>query len=357
MDFVIPALVFGCVMLLALALRAILVSRAVDRRLERLGAAPQPSELQSESLVHGKERGWSGVFARIGRGREGEDLSRLRSRLLHAGYRRPSAPTIYYGIRPTLAVGVPALVALLPGVWVLPSYMQIGLLILSSAFFYVLPSMFLDNRIKARQHAISRALPDALDLMVVCVEAGFGINQSLAQVSEEFEAKTPIVATEFALVVQETRAGKSTTQALRSLADRTGVSDISALVAASLFPVRAQVRLDALRECVESSRVVRPLAASQVGRRVRVERVAIQDDGEVLLVLITEELHQAEVSALAHRVDRRRGQSLQARHGGLADTCQGPGRRGAHLVGLIAIRGELLQQRDELVRGPSIEPT
>ncbi len=264
MDFAIPALVFGCVFLLALALKVMLESRAVGRRLARLGSAPQPSEIQSESLVHGIERGWSGVFARIGHGREGEDLSRLRSRLLHAGYRRPSAPTIYYGIRPTLAVGIPALVALLPATWMLPSYLQIGLLILLSAFFYVLPSMILDNRIKARQHAITRALPDALDLMVVCVEAGFGINQSLAQVAEEFESKSPIVATEFALVVQETRAGKSTTQALRSLADRTGVSDISALVALLVQTERFGTSLaGALRVHADAMRVLRMQRAEE----------------------------------------------------------------------------------------------
>ena len=67
--------------------------------------------------------------------------------------------------------------------------------------------------------------------MVVCVEAGLGINQSLARVSTEFESKSPILAQEFALVGHETRAGKTTTEALRALADRTGVSDISSLVA------------------------------------------------------------------------------------------------------------------------------
>jgi tight adherence protein C len=156
------------------------------------------------------------------------------------------------------------LVALLPGVWAMHSYAQIALLILSSAFFYVLPSMFVDNRIKARQRAITRALPDALDLMVVCVEAGFGINQSLAQVAEEFESKSPIVATEFALVVQETRAGKSTTQALRSLANRTGVSDISALVALLVQTERFGTSLaGALRVHADAMRVLRMQRAEE----------------------------------------------------------------------------------------------
>jgi len=274
MNFAIPTLVFGCVVMLSLALGSLFAPRAVGRRLARLGSERRPVELDGETLVHGKERGWSGIFAWIGNGREGADISRLRSRLLHAGFRRPSAPTIYYGIRPTLAIGVPALVALLPGVWALPSGFQIGLLIGLAAFFYILPSILLDSRIKARQHAITRALPDALDLMVVCVEAGFGINQSLAQVSAEFETKSAIVAGEFALVVQETRAGKSTTDALRSLADRTGVLDISSLVALLVQTERFGTSLaGALRVHADAMRILRMQRAEERAQKATLKLI------------------------------------------------------------------------------------
>jgi tight adherence protein C len=264
MDFAIPALVFGSVILLALALKNMLAPRAVGRRLARLGSEPKPVEFESDSLVHGKEKGWSGLFARIGQRREGADVSRLQSRMVHAGYRRPSAATIYYGIRLTLSLGVPALVALLPAVWALSSVWQIGLLIALSASFYILPSIVLNNRVKARQNAITRALPDALDLMVVCVAAGFGINQSLAQVADEFETKCSIVAMEFGLVVQETRAGKSTTEALRALSDRTGVSDISSLVALLVQTERFGTSLaGALRVHADAMRIIRMQRAEE----------------------------------------------------------------------------------------------
>jgi tight adherence protein C len=153
---------------------------------------------------------------------------------------------------------------MVPAVWALSSFMQIGLLIALAALFYVLPSIVLDHRIAARQHAITRTLPDALDLMVVCVEAGFGINQSLAQVADEFESKCPIVAKEFALVVQETRAGKSTTEALRTLADRTGVSDISSLVALLVQTERFGTSLaNALRVHADAMRIVRMQRAEE----------------------------------------------------------------------------------------------
>ena len=274
MSFAIPTLIFGSVVMLALALRSILAPRVVGRRLAELGGSKKPAAINGESLVHGKDKGWSGIFSRIGRGREGADLSRLRSRLNHAGYRKPSAPKIYYGIRISFALGAPALAALVPSVWTLPSWMQIGLLILLSAFFYVFPSIVLDNRAKARQHAITRALPDSLDLMVVCVEAGFGINQSLAQVADEFESKCPIISTEFGLVVQETRAGKSTTAALRTLADRTGVSDISSLVALLVQTERFGTSLaNALRVHADAMRVMRMQRAEERAQKATLKLI------------------------------------------------------------------------------------
>jgi tight adherence protein C len=274
MDFAIPALVFGSVIMLLLALRAMLAPRVVGRRLSRLGASPKASTFEGESLVHGMEKGWLGVVSRIGKGREGGDLSRLRSRLLHANYRRPSAPTIYHGIRLALAIGIPALIALLPAVWALPSYLQIALLILVSAFSYLLPSIALDNRIKSRQHAVTRALPDALDLMVVCVEAGFGINQSLSQVADEFRSKCPVIAQEFGLVVQETRAGKSTTEALRTLANRTGVSDISSLVALLVQTERFGTSLaNALRVHADAMRITRMQRAEERAQKATLKLI------------------------------------------------------------------------------------
>ena len=74
MDIAIPTLVFGSVVMLSLALRAIFVPRTVDRRLSRLGASAQPADVEGESLVHGNEKGWARIFDRIGKRQEGEDL-------------------------------------------------------------------------------------------------------------------------------------------------------------------------------------------------------------------------------------------------------------------------------------------
>jgi tight adherence protein C len=213
----------------------------------------------------------------------------LKTRLVYAGYRKPSAPAIYHGIRLTFALGAPALVALLPAVWALSAALQIGLLISLSALFYIFPSMFLDRQVAAHQHAITRVLPDALDLMVVCVEAGFGINQSLAQVADEFEAKSPIIAKEFGLVVQEARAGKSTTEALRTLAVRTGVSDISSLVALLVQTERFGTSLaNALRVHADAMRIIRMQRAEERAQQATLKLIlpSIMIFAAVLMVFL-----------------------------------------------------------------------
>jgi tight adherence protein C len=264
-EIAIAILAFGCVFLLVLGLKLTLQTGAGQKRLSQLGSptAALPTS-ERESLVRGGEKGLTGLLHRIGERREGGDLAGLRSRMLHAGFRKPSASAVYYGFRLSLALGLPPLVALLPIVWSLPAYQQIGLLCLVAAIGYIAPSIYLSNRVTNRQGAITRTLPDALDLMVVCVEAGFGINQSLGQVAEEFRSKSPILAEEFSLVVQQTRAGKTSTGALRELADRTGVSDISSLVALLVQTERFGTSVaNALRVHAEAMRIMRMQRAEE----------------------------------------------------------------------------------------------
>lgn len=233
MQIELAALVFGCVFLSVMALQSALRPRAAGRRLEGLAGGASTPSTPGASLVRSEGNGWLlGSLHRLGAGRVSDgERGRLRTRLIHAGFPSPLAPGIYYGVRLVLAIGLPLLAAALPILWGLAATVQIATLCGIAATAYILPSVWLGGRIKRRQAAIERALPDALDLMVVCVEAGFGINQALARVSEEFAIKSPVIAREFSLVVTETRAGKSTTEALRALAQRTGVSDVSSLVA------------------------------------------------------------------------------------------------------------------------------
>jgi tight adherence protein C len=235
-DSVTTPLVFGCVFLLVLGLATMLRPRPVGRRLEHLVSKTDASRApaapaQSKSLVRSGETGLLGIFQRIGSRGEVRELGPFRQRFIHAGFNRPAAPAIFYGVRLTLAVGLPLVSGLVPIVWGLSALQQISLLGGLTTLGYLAPSFYLDSRGARRKANITRTLPDALDLLVVCVEAGLGINQGLARVSQEFRTKSPALSLEFGLVGHETRAGKTTTEALRAMAERVGITDVSSLVA------------------------------------------------------------------------------------------------------------------------------
>lgn len=232
METVIAPLIFCCVFLAVLGISRMLQPKVAKGRLKDLRWNSSPSPVApTSSLVRRPETGMLGFFSRLGESKERTELGELRKRFVQAGFASPSAPGIFYGVRITLALALPAVALMLPIVWSLPTEFQIGLLGLLTTTGYWGPSIYIDGRAGRRKLAIERALPDALDLLVVCVEAGLGINQGLARVALEFRAKSPALSSEFALVGHETRAGKTTTEALRSLAVRTGGTDVGSLVA------------------------------------------------------------------------------------------------------------------------------
>jgi tight adherence protein C len=107
----------------------------------------------------------------------------------------------------------------------------LALLLIAFAFGLFIPSFMLSRLITQRKERISRALADALDLMVVCVEAGLGLNVALQRVGQEMELVEPALSFELAIANREIRAGKPREEALRNLGDRTGVDDLKSLVA------------------------------------------------------------------------------------------------------------------------------
>jgi tight adherence protein C len=189
----------------------------------------------------------------------------LRERLIHAGYRSRSAMAVYFGSRIALAFVGPVLaLSLAPLAWGLDEMRLIVILCALSGFGYVAPSIWLDHRKRRRQGKIERGLPDALDLMVVCVEAGLGINASLQRVSEEFCTSNPVLSAEMELVTLEIRAGKPTTEALRGFSERTGVGDVSSLVALLVQTERFGTSVaDALRVHADAMRVRRMQRAEE----------------------------------------------------------------------------------------------
>jgi tight adherence protein C len=200
-----------------------------------------------------------GVFAGDVESKEREEsLGPIRRRLIHAGYRRETAVMTYMGSRIAFAMAIPLAVLVLPVSWSLSQLQLVTALCACAGLGLVAPSYWLDRKVRKRQRAIELALPDSLDLMVVCVEAGLGINASLKRIADDFRTSHPLLASEFELANFETRAGKSTTEALRGLADRTGVSDVSSLVAMLIQTERFGTGLaDTLRVHADGMRVRR----------------------------------------------------------------------------------------------------
>jgi tight adherence protein C len=266
-------LVFASVVLLGLGALSLPSRSPERRRLERLvdgTTANITAPADEDSVLADQKGGWIARLLAPLAGRAGAEPSRgpIRQRLIRAGYRSESAVTVYMGGRIVLAVLLPVLFAVSPFAWGLDQLRLVMAMIVASAVGYVLPSYWVGRRERARQRQITIGLPDALDLMVVCVEAGLGINASLQRVSEEFSRTNPVLSAEFEMVTLETRAGKSTTQALKALSERTGVSDVSSLVAMLVQTERFGTSLaDTLRIHADAMRTQRLQRAEELAAK------------------------------------------------------------------------------------------
>lgn len=156
----------------------------------------------------------------------------MQRRLLQAGFMAPGAVRHYYAVRFFLTVCLPVgFLFLAPLFGASPGNQKVLLaaLGLCVAGLY-LPSLWLSRRVANRQRAIAEGFPDSLDMMVVCVEAGLGLDAAFNRVGAELTRSHPALATQFALVSLELRAGKSRSDALRNLADRIGLDEINSFV-------------------------------------------------------------------------------------------------------------------------------
>ena len=159
------------------------------------------------------------------------DASAAQKTLFHAGYRSGTALATYNLWRIVTLAGLPALF------WIgtlhvplAPLHRFLGIVLLAFAGL-ILPKLVLRALARRRQHRLRLSLPDALDLLVICVEAGMGLNQAIVKVSEELERTHPEISQELKLVNLEIRAGRTRGEALRNLGERTGVDDIISLAA------------------------------------------------------------------------------------------------------------------------------
>jgi tight adherence protein C len=210
-------------------------------------------------------------FARLSVPDEGWEESPLRRRFMHAGLRDASAPLIYFGLKTLLALLFPALMytgITMSGAGAGTMY-QLFLVLLAAAFGYYLPSAFLARLVFVRQREIFESVPDALDLMTVCIEAGLALDAAIVRVAEEMQYTSPALAGELHLVTLELRAGSGKERALRNFARRTGVEDIDALVAMLIQAERFGTSIaDSLRVHADMLRTKRRQKAEEAAAKI-----------------------------------------------------------------------------------------
>jgi tight adherence protein C len=199
------------------------------------------------------------------------EVSKTHGLLMQAGYRETRHLNIYFGIRGLLAITGAAWV-LMTGLWLRSPV----ILIVVPAFGYFLPRFVLKRRIKTRQNSIRLALPDALDLAVICVEAGLGLDQAVQRVGQDLQHVHPQLSEEFGLMNLEMRAGKARAEALRNLAGRTGVDDVRVLVAVLLQTDRFGTSISqALRVHSDALRTERRQRAEEAAAKTTIKMIPV----------------------------------------------------------------------------------
>jgi tight adherence protein C len=160
-----------------------------------------------------------------------KDVTVMQRRLIRAGIRNPSALKLLYGAKLVLGVAFPLVTAVAIAGASSDTGNKFAAILAAGAVGFFGPNEYVRRMAAKRQKEIARGLPNALDLLVVCVESGLGLDQAILQVSKELDHAHPEISEEFGFVNLELKAGKRRVEALRNLAERTGVDDLKKLVA------------------------------------------------------------------------------------------------------------------------------
>lgn len=162
-----------------------------------------------------------------------EELSKLKESMMQAGFRQHNALEIFWGVKIGLSlVGLGLALILTLGVLTqMQVQLRFALGVFVTGLFFYIPGVVLNRRINNRRTAIQKGLPDALDLLVVCVESGMSLDAAIHRVGQEMQHKEPLLSNELILLTLELRAGKSRREALKNLAMRIGLEDVNSLVA------------------------------------------------------------------------------------------------------------------------------
>jgi tight adherence protein C len=190
--------------------------------------------------------------------------------MIRAGYRSPDAILAMKGLKVLIPVSLTAL-AFFTGFYRMNPFVIFGIAVILG---YLLPDLLLVWRVRARQHKLRKALPDGLDLLVICVEAGLGLDQAMMRVSQELHITHSELSEELQLVNLEMRVGKTRLDALRELGRRTGLEDIKSLVAMLIQTERFGTSIaQSLRVHSDDLRIKRRQRAEEMAAKTSVKMV------------------------------------------------------------------------------------
>ncbi|MCI3953046.1 MAG: gspF [Burkholderiales bacterium] len=265
------AIMFVCVTAAALV---VLLPFAPGRAKQRLGALVDAATLGEKAA----QTQWTqtvvnlaGKFAKLSLPSEGWEKSPLRLSFLHAGYRGDAPVMVYFGAKTLLAILFPviAYVYIVLGGGKVDTSGMLLILLSSGAIGYYLPNAVLSRLVFVRQREIFESFPDAADLLMVCVEAGLGLDAALVKVADEMRLKSEALAEELHLVNLELRAGSSRDNALRNLALRTGVEEVNTFATMLIQADRFGTSIgDSLRVFSDELRTKRRLRAEEKAAKI-----------------------------------------------------------------------------------------
>jgi tight adherence protein C len=266
---VIIVVVAGTFVMFGLGLGYLLLE-ATDPVRRRLGKAQQTTKAVEKGRTLVFINTMMGPVARYILPQEEIERSKVSARMVHAGFRSPTAIQTYYSIKVVAALVLPML--FLFGTRWFPQLTTgreiIGALAMSAAGL-IIPSLVLGRLLENRLKKLRHGFPDALDMLVVCVEAGLGLSQAIQRVADELTVSHPELATELALVNAEIRAGVDRVVALRNLAERSGLEDIKGLVSLLVQTLRFGTSVaESLRVYSEEFRDMRTQKAEEIAAKM-----------------------------------------------------------------------------------------
>jgi tight adherence protein C len=249
---------------------------AATERLKRMGArtastASAPISLDENRPASDLAERLASPLSRLAPPSAAE-ARKLQKQLMQAGFRSASAPGVYRAVQLTTMASFPALVALICAVLARPLSSAIFWILAAFVIGFFLPRYALKRMIRSRQQLVRWGLADALDLMVISIEAGLGLNAAMMKVSSELKDVHPDISEEFEMANLEIRVGRERDEALRNLAERTGVDDLRSLVAMLIQTDRFGTSIaKAIRAFSDSLRTKRRQRAEQAAQKAAVK--------------------------------------------------------------------------------------